>query len=60
MAAAMWLHSQESESSGWCSVGVPSSLPTYEVTGAAGGICSQTPSGDRPCLPLVSEMSAVV
>ena len=31
-----------------------------EVTGAAGGTCSQTLSGGWSCPPLVSEMTAVV
>ena len=44
---------------GWCSVALPSSLLTSEVTRAAGGTCSQTPSGGGPCLLLVSEMTAV-
>ena len=35
-------------------------LLTPEVTGAVGGACSQTPSGGRPYLPLVSEMTAMV
>ena len=39
---------------------VPSSVPISEVTGAAGGTCSQTPSGGGPCPPLVSKMTAVV
>ena len=53
--------SQQSESNnGWCSVAVPSFLPTSEVTEAVGGAYSQTPSGGRPWLPLVSEMTAVV
>ena len=35
-------------------------LPIFEVTGAAGEAYSQIPSGGRPCLPLVSEMTAAV
>ena len=44
----------------WCSVAVPSFLPTSEVTGATDGACSQTPSGGGPCPHLVSEMTALV
>ena len=35
-------------------------LQTSEVTEAAGGACSQTPSDGRPHLLLVSEMTAMV
>ena len=46
---------------GWCSVAVPSFLkPTSVMTGAAGGVCSQTLSGGSLHLPLVSELTAVV
>ena len=38
----------------------PLFLLIFEVTGAAGGTCSQAPSGGRPHLPLVSEMTALV
>ena len=43
----------------WYSVAMTSSVPTSEVPGAAGGACSWTPSGGRPCPPLVSEITAV-
>ena len=39
---------------------MPSSLLTSELTGVAGRACSQTLSGSRPCLPLLSEINAVV
>ena len=52
MAATGCVSSQGSESNKrWCSVAEPSSLPTSEVTGAAGGACSQTPVGGRPHPP---------
>ena len=48
-----------SESNNVCySVAVPSFLLILEVTGATAGACSLTPSGGRPCLPLVSEMTS--
>ena len=51
------MHSQESESNnGWCLVAVPS-VWTPEVTAAAGGACSLTPSGGGLCPPLMSEMT---
>ena len=60
MAAAGRVFSQRSESiSGLCLVAVPFLL-TSEVTGAADGACSQTPSSGGPCPPLVSEMTVVV
>ena len=61
VAGAGQVCSQGSENnSRWFSVAVTSFWPTFLVTGAAGGACSQAPSVDRPCLPLVSEMTAVV
>ena len=61
MATAGWVFFQGSENNnGWCSVAMPSFLPTSEVTGVTGGACSQTPSGGRSCPTLVSEMTAVV
>ena len=60
MAAAGYVHSQVSEGNGWWSIAMPSSRVTLEVTGVANGICSWTPSGSRPCLPLESEMPVVV
>ena len=60
MAPTEQVCSQGSESNnGWCSVAVPSFLPTYEVLGVTSGVYSQTPSGGRPFLPLVSEITAV-
>ena len=61
VSAAGWVHSHVSDyGARWCSVAVPSSLPSSEVPGAAGGACSQTCSVGRPHPPLVSEMTAVV
>ena len=55
------MHSQGSESNNrWYLVAVPSFVLTSEVTGATSGACSQTPSGGRPCLPLESEITALV
>ena len=52
MAAAGCVHSQGSESNNrWCSVAVPFSAMTPEVTGATGGTCSWTLSGGEPCPP---------
>ena len=33
-------------------------MKTLEVTGVTGGVCSWTPIGGGPCLPLESEMTA--
>lgn len=55
------MHSQRCESNNsLCFVVVPSSVATPEVTGAIGGACSQTPSSDRLCPPLESEMAVAV
>ena len=50
LAAATARHvcSQGSEDNKCCSVVVPSSVVTPGVTGALGGACSLSPSGDRP------------
>ena len=50
VAAAGCVHFQGHERNNrWCSVAVPSSLPTPEVTGAANGACSWTwTCGGRP------------
>ena len=51
------MHSQGSESNnGWCSVALPSSVPTSEVTGAVGDTYIQIPSGGGPCPTLESGM----
>ena len=61
VAAAGCMHFLGSESNNrWCLVAMPSSLVPSEVVGAASGNCPQTPSGGRPCPPLVSEITAVV
>lgn len=61
LEAAGQVCSQGSENNNrWRSVAVPSLLLTSEVTGAASGGCSQTPGGGRQCLPLVSEMTALL
>ena len=61
VAAPGCVCSQRNESTNWwCLVAGPTCVPTSEVTEAAGGASSQTPSGSRPRPPLVSEMTAVV
>ena len=55
-----WQHQGSKSNNEWCSVAVPSFLLTFELMGVAGGACSQTLSGGRPCLPLVSGMTAMV
>ena len=46
----------------WCLFAMPDFffLPTPEVTGVLVGAHSQAPSGFKPCLPLASEMTAMV
>ena len=63
VAPAGCVCSQGSKSNSvWCLVAVPSFsfLPTPEVTGVTGGAQSQSLSGGKPCLPLVSEPTAAV
>ena len=61
VAVSGHVHSQGSESkNGWCSIAVPSSVLTSEVTGASVGICSQNPSGGGIHPSLESEVTVVV
>ena len=61
-AVVAWcMSSQGSESNnGWRSVTMPFSVVPSELTGAASGACSQTPSGGGACPPLESEITSVV
>ena len=60
MAKAGQVSSQGSENNnGSFLVTVPSSVPNSELTGAAGGACSWTPSGGRSGPPLEHEMTVV-
>ena len=61
MAVAECVSSQKGENNqGWCSVTMPLSMVTSEVTGVAGGACSQTSSGGGLCLPLESEITVAL
>ena len=60
MATAVWVHFQGSEDNEWHLIAGLLFSSDPKVTRTAGGACSWTPSGGRPCPPLESEIPLAI